>query len=242
MEHKHQITLSSRLQQIVPFLRTGTCFADIGSDHAHLPCYVCLSDQTATAIAGEINGGPYQHAVETVENHQLQGRVKVRQGDGLEVIADDAVEQVVIAGMGGILIQSILENGRGMLAGVERIITQPNTGAMNVRKWLSANRYQIVDETIIEEKGHIYEMVVADKQADGCPVLSERELLFGPVLLTRRSQAFVKKWRYEHDKVLQIIKQMKQASSQNKAKIANFERDLRWIEEVLQDDKHREKC
>lgn len=242
MIHKHQVTLSSRLQQIAHFLPTGVCFADIGSDHAYLPCYVCFYDKTATAIAGEINWGPYQRAAVTVAAHQLQDRVKVRQGNGLEVIADYAVEEVVIAGMGGALIQSILENGKEMLAGVERIIAQPNTNARNVRKWLSANHYQIIDETVIEEKGHIYEMVVADKQVDARLELSERELLFGPVLLTRKPQTFIKKWQYEREKLIYVIEQMKQASTQDKAKITKFERSLRLIEEVLQDDRHRKKC
>lgn len=235
------IPLSNRLKQLIKFLPDGSRFADIGSDHAYLPCYVCLYDKTATAIAGEVNHGPYQRASDTVASYKLQDQIKVRLGDGLEVIADEAVEQLVIAGMGGTLIQAILENGRKRLTAVQRMIIQPNIDAMNVRKWLSSNCYKITDEIVVEEKGHVYEVIVADKQTGTLPELSERESLFGPVLLTKKPSAFVKKWNRERNKLIHIIQQMKQASVQNTAKISDFETRLQWIEEVLHNDEHVEK-
>ncbi|MBT2214486.1 tRNA (adenine(22)-N(1))-methyltransferase TrmK [Virgibacillus dakarensis] len=231
-----QLTLSDRLKQVAFFLPEGAVFADIGSDHAYLPVFVCLQDNKAKAIAGEVNDGPYNSAKATVHAYQLTDRIDVRLGNGLEVIDSGEVKQLVIAGMGGALIHSILEDGKEKLEHMERIIAQPNVNAKGVRKWLVINNYRIVDEELIEENGHFYEIIVADnggKDSSSLPKWTERELLFGPVLLTKQSHAFLKKWQYEHHKLTRIIKQMKHATIRNEEKIVQFEQELTWIEGVL---------
>ncbi|MEN1970510.1 class I SAM-dependent methyltransferase [Lentibacillus sp. N15] len=231
------ITLSDRLLEIANFLPVGAVFADIGSDHAYLPCYVCNRDITAQAIAGEVNEGPYNSARATVLTNQLADRIDVRLGNGLEVLRDNEVKQVVIAGMGGTLIRSILDAGKAKLGRVKRIIAQPNVDAIGVRKWLSAHQYWITDETIIEENGHFYEIIIADmcENRSSARSWTEQELFFGPVLLTKRPVAFFKKWQYEKDKRKRVIRQMKHAVQPNQEKIRSFEQELQWIQEVLQD-------
>src|SRR5690625_3858580 len=103
----YQIKLSKRLQKIADIITKGSYFVDIGSDHAYLPCFVCLSDPTTKAIAGEVREGPYERALETVNYYQLGDQIQVRLGNGLNVI-DENVNEVVIAGMGGSLISKII--------------------------------------------------------------------------------------------------------------------------------------
>ncbi len=230
------IKLSERLSTVATFIMEGAVFADIGSDHAYLPCYVCLYDCNAHAIAGEVKEGPFNSALETVNKYGLSSRIQVRLGDGLHVLQDKEVNQLVIAGMGGSLIRSILEDGKDKLSGVQRIIAQPNINERNVRTWFYENNYTITYEKILEESGHIYEIIVADKQAGKSPYstdLLQRQLLFGPLLLKHKTETFINKWNNELSKRIRVIDEMKKAKEQNQNKINEFEKELSWVQEVL---------
>jgi tRNA (adenine22-N1)-methyltransferase len=230
--------LSERLAIVASYLPLGSFFADIGSDHAYLPCYVCLNDPTAKAIAGEVNEGPYQSALKEVEQNDLLDRVSVRKGDGLDVIEPNEVDQVTIAGMGGTLIASILERGKDKLTNVKRIIVQPNVDAESCRRWFETHGFDLVDETIIEEAGHIYEVLVADATANDreaiySEVEKDKELYFGPYLLQKRQEAFIKKWTEEKAKKERVLSQIQKAKQPEQQKIAQIEHQIKWIEEVI---------
>ncbi|OZU89949.1 tRNA (adenine(22)-N(1))-methyltransferase TrmK [Virgibacillus indicus] len=236
---KDSIKLSKRLMKTASYLPKGAVFADIGSDHAYLPCYICLRDNTAKAIAGEINEGPYYSAVETVTQCELTDEIEVRLGDGLQILNEGEVQQVIIAGMGGSLIKTILEEGIEKLTRVERIIAQPNIDARNVRKWFNQQDFIITNEAILEENGHIYEIIAADKNAPDDPYKKDeidKQLLFGPLLLKDKSEVFYKKWKHEYIKLQRVINQMKCAKIRDEVKIIQFERELSWIEEVINDE------
>ncbi|MFD2759442.1 tRNA (adenine(22)-N(1))-methyltransferase [Lentibacillus juripiscarius] len=229
------VNLSKRLKETASFVPPGIRFADIGSDHAYLPSYICLSDLTAQAIAGEVNEGPFQRARETVSFYNLSDRIDVRLGNGLKVFSPGEVDAVVIAGMGGSLIRAILEHGSDRMAGTKRIIAQPNTDERDVRKWFSTHGYVIMDEVLLEENGHIYEIIVGDKHT-GRQQLTGKQLLFGPRLLQQKSDLFYQKWEQERKKRHRIIEQMKHAKVPEAAKIASFEKELLWIKEEVEDD------
>ena len=236
------ITINQRLKIISTYLSRGTIFADIGSDHAFLPAYVCLNDSSARAIAGEVNEGPYQRALETVKKYELSSVIDVRLGDGLDVLKKNEIRELVIAGMGGTLITTILEKGKEKLGAVERIIVQPNINERKVREWLYSNQFRIRDEKMIKENGHIYEVIVGERVKDKQQTYEmdslsaeelKKQLMFGPFLLKSKTAVFYEKWNEQKNKHKNIIEQMKQAQVRNESKIEQFEKELKWIEEVL---------
>lgn len=229
--------LSARLTKVAEYLPEGAYFADIGSDHAYLPCYVCLHDDEARAVAGEVNKGPYQSAVQEVRSHELTGRIDVRLGDGLKVLEADEVQQVVIAGMGGPLIRDILEKGKDKLGRVSRIIVQPNIDARTIRQWFYANRFCLVQEAILEENGHIYEVLVAEIGEPGRNYddeILQKQLWLGPLLLKENNSVFKKKWQQEKRKKENILLQMSGSKQPDRMKMKQFQNELEWIKGALE--------
>ncbi|MCA0970057.1 tRNA (adenine(22)-N(1))-methyltransferase TrmK [Halobacillus litoralis] len=228
--------LSKRLQTVADYLPEGAHFADIGSDHAYLPCYVCMKDPDAKAVAGEVNQGPLSSAEREVASHGLQDRIDTRLGNGLDVVKQGEVSQVTIAGMGGPLIRDILDQGKEKLSTVDRLIVQPNIDARALRRWFLDHGYELVAEEIIEEKGHIYEVLVADKGDSLKPYTKdkrEQELWFGPFLMKNKGDVFQAKWKEELEKKQYVLAQMKKAQSVDEDKMEQLNKEIDWLEEVL---------
>lgn len=229
--------LSKRLSTVANFIPEGAKLADIGSDHAYLPCHVVKAGKIPYAIAGEVVEGPFQSARKQVEMEGLTKQIDVRKGNGLEVIGVGEVECITIAGMGGALIASILEEGKEKLEGVKRLVLQPNISAISIRMWLLENAWSLINEAILEEDGKIYEILVAER---GNPksVYSENienQLLFGPFLIKEKNEAFIHKWTAESNNWERILKQMSQ-SSQTAEKIEKqmeIQKKISMVKEVL---------
>jgi tRNA (adenine22-N1)-methyltransferase len=188
--------------------------ADIGSDHAYLPCYLAKNLKISFAIAGEVAQGPFQSAEKNVLAEGLVDTIAVRMGDGLEVIEPGEVDCITIAGMGGALISNILENGKDKLDSVQRLILQPNISAISIRTWLLANNWELIAEEIIEEDSKIYEILVAERGDPLKPYQLKRDegLLLGPFLLKQKNEIFKKKWTAEMNNWQRISKALEGAS------------------------------
>ncbi|QFF99463.1 tRNA (adenine-N(1))-methyltransferase [Psychrobacillus glaciei] len=198
--------LSERLKRVASFVEEDTILADIGSDHAYLPCYLVHAGIITQAIAGEVVKGPFESAQKHVKSEGLEKQIDVRFGNGLEVILEaDNVQTITIAGMGGPLIASILEAGKDKLTSVENLILQPNIHAKAIREWAIKENWKIVNETILEENDKIYEIVALKK---GQMQLTEQELLVGPILMKEKSTVYKKKWENELNEWQRIVDQL----------------------------------
>lgn len=201
--------LSKRLEAVASFVPTGAIVADIGSDHAYLPCYLIHKGIVNKAIAGEVVKGPFESAVKQVKLEGLEDSITVRLADGLEAIKEsDGVNTVTIAGMGGPLIVSILEKRPELLQTVTRLILQPNIHAKVIREWALANGWAILDEVILKEDEKIYEILVLQR---GDMELSEQEILLGKHLIANKSDVFVEKWTKEIQNWRRVLSSIEQA-------------------------------
>ncbi|MGN7476599.1 tRNA (adenine(22)-N(1))-methyltransferase [Solibacillus silvestris] len=210
--------LSKRLEMVASFVPTGAVVADIGSDHAYLPCYLVHKGIASRAVAGEVVKGPYESAVKQVRTEGLTDKITVRMADGLAAVEEeDGITAVTIAGMGGPLIVSILEKHPQALKSVTRLILQPNIHAKVIREWAIGQGWAIQDEIILEEDGKVYEILVLQR---GEMQLTEAQILLGPNLMTAKSPIFINKWSRE---------------------IANWQRVQRAISEAEQTPENQEK-
>lgn len=225
--------LSERLRAVASFVEKGAVVADIGSDHAYLPCYLVANGVIDKAIAGEVVKGPYESALRNVATRQFTAYITVRLANGLQAIErDDQVTTVTIAGMGGSLIATILEEGKDRLSTVTRLITQPNIHAKPIRQWAQENGWKIVVEHIMKEDEKIYEIIVLERgESNYSPV----ELYLGPFLMREQSAVFKEKWERERREKRRIYASLEQAEEtpEIKQKKSEIKQSIKYISEVL---------
>ena len=220
--------ISKRLELVASFVPQGAILLDVGSDHAYLPIELIERGQIESAIAGEVVEGPYQSAVKNVEAHGLKEKIQVRLANGLAAFEEaDQVSVITIAGMGGRLIARILEEGLDKLANVERLILQPNNREDDLRIWLQDNDFQIVAESILEEAGKFYEILVVEA---GQMKFSASDVRFGPYLSKEVSPVFVKKWQKEAAKLEFALGQIPEKNLEERQVLVD---KIQAIKEVL---------
>lgn len=233
------VSISQRLQTIARYCPEGARVADIGSDHALLASYLLVKGIASFVIAGELNEGPFQAAQKQIRTLQLKDRASVRKGNGLAVLSPGEADVICIAGMGGQLIVSILEAGKDKLEGVQRLILQPNVGEEAVRQWMISNGWQLIAESILQEDGVIYEILVAERGVPHIPYenkdRTQEELLrIGPFLWEEKSIILHDKWMHEQEKWQKVIVQLKRSDKPEAAeRIKEIEAEVKWIDEVI---------
>lgn len=161
------VHLDRRLRTIAELVRPGARVADIGCDHAYLICALTQSGRIPGGIACDVREGPLSQAKKEIDRLGLQDRIDCRLGDGLSVVSEDEADDVVLAGMGGELITSILGACRWKEKAAKRFLLQPMTRAPQLRRWLYANGYAVECEHACIAARHPYtvmRVVYTDKR------------------------------------------------------------------------------
>lgn len=225
---------SKRLKKISEHVKKGEPILDIGSDHAYLPIYLVKEKLVPKAIAGELVKGPFQKAKHEVIKHDLEEKIDVRFGDGFNVLKkEEIMGSIFICGMGGLLISEIIEKGNqeGKIDGNSHLILQANNKEKELRTLLMTLNFEILDESIVEEKHKFYEIIVAKKTNQKINY-NQRQLTFGPLLLKKSSKDFRKKWTDILKKNQKILKKLN--NNKHKNKITNLKKMNQEIEKVVE--------
>ncbi len=177
--------ISKRLLSALPYVREGTFLADIGTDHAYLPLYLCLTGKIRGAVAADVRKGPLDVAEANIRAYGLGDKISTCLSDGLRKIAPYAPEDISIFGMGGELIASILTAVPWTKDSSLRLILQPMTRAESLRAHLDSEGFAVLDETLTKDEGRIYQTlsVAYDGQTRTHSPLA---LLVGEINLKRR--------------------------------------------------------
>ena len=152
--------LTDRLLKIASLVDKDKKVADIGTDHGYIPVYLLNKNIINYAILGDINKGPLENARKEVVKNNLLDKVDLRLGSGIEVLKPNEVEQIIIAGLGGILINEILMANEEVAKTTEKLILQPMQAPEELRRFLYQNGYKIIDEHLVREDHRIYEIIV----------------------------------------------------------------------------------
>lgn len=181
-----QFQLPKRLETIIERMPDSGCLADIGCDHAYVAIEAVRRGRAARALACDVRKGPLQQAAEHILCAELAGKIETRLSDGLEKVAPGEADTVVVAGMGGPLMERILQ---GRLGDFAHFVLSPQSEIPHFRRFLLAEGMQIDEETMLIDEGKYYVILNVSKRADAASsdsmYVTEEDFLYGGRLLHR---------------------------------------------------------
>lgn len=161
MGSSSEFKLDNRLRLCADFVRNNSKLADIGTDHAYLPVWLCRIGRCTSAVAADINPEPLKRGAKTISDAGLCDTVAARLSNGLENIGADEVDDVVIAGMGGELIAKIMADCSFAQDSSKHFILQPMTKSEELVKWLCENGYEILKQDCCVAANKCYTVLLA---------------------------------------------------------------------------------
>lgn len=159
--------LSKRLQTIADMVTSGNRTADIGCDHGFVSIYLYQSGIAPKVYAMDVRMGPLARATEHIEERGLSAYIETRLSDGLAALREGEAETIICAGMGGRLMEKILQEGLTKVMAAKELILQPQSEIAGFRAFLRTHGLQIVKEDIVKEEGKFYPVIKAVPVGDG---------------------------------------------------------------------------
>lgn len=150
------INLSKRLQTIADLVTPGSRICDVGCDHAYLDIRLLQQETIPSALAMDVAPGPLSIAQQNLMLTGLLGRCETRLSDGLAGYKKGEAGTLVIAGMGGRLMASILSADPDKTESFRELILSPQSEPWLVRGCLSLSGIGITQEKCVEEDGKYY--------------------------------------------------------------------------------------
>ena len=203
-----QFQLPKRLETIIERMPASGCIADIGCDHAYVAIEAVRRGKAARALACDVRKGPLQQAAEHILCAGLAGKIETRLSDGLEKVAPGEADSVIIAGMGGPLMERILQ---GRLTDFGHFVLSPQSEIPHFRRFLLAEGMQIDEETMLIDEGKYYVIFNVSQRADASSdpmYVTEEDFLYGGPLLRRLDpvlKSFLEKEKTRYEGILRQV-------------------------------------
>ena len=176
-----KLPISKRLLCCASMVQPGSRVADIGTDHGYLGIYLLQSGAARHVIACDLRKDPLENARRNAKLFGVDGEMELRLSDGLEKILPDEVDTVVMAGMGGDLIQKILSQCPWRKREGLQFILQPQSAGNVLRRWLCEDGFEIRREEPVQD-GHFLYTVMDIRQGEPAPLTPGTEYA-SPALL-----------------------------------------------------------
>lgn len=156
--------MDKRLQEILNCVNMASAgVIDVGTDHGYIPINMALQGYKGKLIASDINKGPLEAARKNAAAVGMEDRIDFTLCSGLQLCPHEGIDTIVIAGMGGDTITSILDADYWCCAEGYRLILQPMTRSNVLRYWLLHNEFAITEERLVKDMGRIYQIICAEK-------------------------------------------------------------------------------
>lgn len=227
------MNISNRLNAVSNMVTPGNIVADIGTDHGYVPMFLIKNKISPHVIAMDINRGPIEMADVHIKGENLGDKIETRLSDGLTEFHPGEADTIIIAGMGGELIISILEHGAEKLKDVSEIILSPHSFIKEVREKLFSIGFSIADEQMIFEDKKYYTIMRAERGS--IENYNRAELSFGKILLMRKNDTlknFLLKQQKKYNNIL--LEMSRYASDNNMSRQHEIKEEIDIISEALE--------
>ena len=177
--------LSKRLLFIASFVTNDMRIGDIGSDHGYLPYYLLSNNKVSYAYACDNKKGPFENLSLTFKDG-FEGKIHLAFKDGLNDLPEE-VNTLILSGMGGDLIQTILKNGINHLDHVDKMILSPQQNVEGLRRYLNSINYKIKDEHMVFDDKYYFVLIIEKGEQS----LTDFEYKYGPHLIRHKDDTFI---------------------------------------------------
>lgn len=218
----------ARLLKAASMVRQDSTVADIGCDHGKLAVYLVLSGVAKKVIAADVRPLPLSRAKALVKQTGCSDKIECRLGDGLTVLHENEVSDIVIAGMSGETMAQILEQAPWVQNKEINFVFVPATHAEKLREWLYANGFALKKEEPVQENGRVYSVMQAQYTGEKRENLSQFFYAFG--FLPQSTLPEAKKYMVHH---LHHLQNMRKGNLSEQERLA-LEELIQGVEECLQ--------
>ena len=147
--------IDERLKSLVKYVDKKDNIIDVGCDHALLDIYLVQNNITNSVIVSDISNNALQQGINNIKKYNLDDRIDVRCGNGLEVLNnEDDINTIIISGMGTNTILDILNNN--YLSKVNKLIIQSNKDYYLLRSEVTKLGFIISNEEVIVVNNKLY--------------------------------------------------------------------------------------
>ncbi len=222
----------NRLRAVSEMILPGEPAADIGSDHCFLPIYLTSRGLTPHVIATDVHPGPFERMIRTVKGSPGHENIAVRLGDGLTVIGKGEVSTIIMAGMGGDTIVSILSCDWPKACSFKRYVFQPMSRAGVLRRNLAEQGWPILEETIVQEAHRFYPIICSSPGREPYPLLP-LEIDLGAIILRLGTEAAMNYRSYWLQKYRLLHANLCASKEVNSERATEVKEKIWKLEEIL---------
>ena len=225
-----KLPISKRLLCCASMVQSGSRVADIGTDHGYLGIYLLQSGAARHVVACDLRKDPLENARRNAKLFGVDGEMELRLSDGLEKILPDEVDTVVMAGMGGDLIQKILSQCPWRKREGLQFILQPQSAGNVLRRWLCEDGFEIQREEPVQD-GHFLYTVMDIRQGEPAPLTPGTEYA-SPALLASGSPLVGNYLARVENALQETVRGLTNAEKQRPERLAYFGQALLEIQEM----------
>ena len=225
-----KLPISKRLLCCASMVQPGSRVADIGTDHGYLGIYLLQTGAARHVIACDLRKDPLENARRNAKLFGVDGAMELRLSDGLEKILPDEVDTVVMAGMGGDLIQRILSQCPWRKREGLQFILQPQSAGNVLRRWLCEDGFEIQREEPVQD-GHFLYTVMDIRQGEPAPLTPGTEYA-SPALLASGSPLVGNYLARVENALQETVRGLTNAEKQRPERLAYFGQALLEIQEM----------